>query len=76
MTELGVDTLDSLVLMFDAVLDVLMETTIGRLNHEVVLHGWGLRLEHIEELPLFFERQRLLIEKLFFPDFKFLSIHI
>lgn len=47
--------------MLDAVLDVLMETTVGRLDFELVLHGWCLRLEHIEELPLFFERQHLLI---------------
>lgn len=62
--------------MLDAVLDVLVETTVSRMDYEVVLHGWGLRLEHIEELPLFFEREHLLIEKLIFPDFKFLSIHI
>jgi hypothetical protein len=62
MAKFGVHTLHSRVLVFDTVLDVLVEATVGRLNHEMVIHGGGLCLDYIKELSFFFIRHSLLIK--------------
>lgn len=48
VAKFGVHTLHSRVLVLDTVLDVLVESALGRLHHEVVLHSWCLRLNYIE----------------------------